>query len=549
MNTTIRLFAFFFLLVWLLFRNTEGAGFVTDHIGWLHQYETQGPAGLLHAFGDKSFHFVYHLAGFLLWKAAGFRGEVWMLIFAALHAAVASVAALVFSQFLQNEGIQRARTIAFFGSFLFLVSPYATEVLVWYACIHYLLCSLLLLGAFYFVQQYAQRQRTKDAFSFYLLFLTATFTLEISFSFPLLVASYLLWAKNIHQRMRLTLQLALPAVAIVVFYLGVNQYWQGSAIGHYGAATHLNFSIPLLAGNLCKYSAKLFAYTQFLSYDNRQSIYLFLEKQEVTYGVFFVLMLVAFMWLTRFKKWTAPVRSSALLFFFFVCALLPVLNLYFSYIVPIEGDRLSYFASLFASQLVALLCFSAFRSWGYLPLIFLLLFQKPLLDKNITAWEESGRVHRGLLDSYRWQNAAQVFVLQLPDNFRGAYLYRDDVQGNVFNTELRLRHMISPSQKVTQIIAYNMQERNDSIRVEPISDNEVKITFAQYGNWWWQKGVGASSFTTEAYEVRIGEWNECFIKFPHHYPGAVFIYQNGTAWRELKNFNNAQVPAVGYTCG
>lgn len=470
-----------------------------------------------------------------------------MLIFAALHAAVAAVAALVFTKFLQNEGIQRARTIAFFGSFLFLFSPYATEVLVWYACIHYLLCSLLLLGAFYFVQQYAQRQRTQDAFKFYLLFLASTFTLEISFSFPLLVAAYLLWGKNIHQRMRLTLQLALPAVAIVAFYLVVNQYYQGSAIGHYGAATHLNFSIPLLVGNLCKYSAKLFAYTQFLSYDNRQSLYLYFEKQEVAYGVFFVLKLAAILFLIRFKKWNPPVRSSALLFFFFVCALLPVLNLYFSYIVPIEGDRLSYFASLFASQWVALLCFTAFHNWGYVPILFLLLFQKPLLTKNITAWEESGRVHRALLDSYCWQNAARVFVLQLPDNFRGAYLYRDDVQGNVFNTELRLRHLNSPAQIVTQVIAYNMQELNDSIRVETISEHEVKITFAQYGNWWWQKGVGASSFTTEAYEVRIGEWNECFIKFRHHYPGAVFIYQSGTAWRELKNFNNAPIPAVGNT--
>ena len=549
MNTTIRLFAFFFLLVWLLFRNTEGAGFVTDHIGWLHQYETQGPAGLLHAFGDKSFHFVYHLAGFLLWKAAGFRGEVWMLIFAALHAAVAAVAALVFTKFLQNEGIQRARTIAFFGSFLFLFSPYATEVLVWYACIHYLLCSLLLLGAFYFVQQYAQRQRKQDAFKFYLLFLAATFTLEISFSFPLLVAVYLLWGKNIHQRMRLTLQLALPAVAIVAFYLVVNQYYQGSAIGHYGASTHLNFSIPLLVGNLCKYSAKLFAYTQFLSYDNRQSLYLYFEKQEVAYGVFFVLKLAAILFLIRFKKWNPPVRSSALLFFFFVCALLPVLNLYFSYIVPIEGDRLSYFASLFATQLVALVAYTIFRSLAFVPLLVLLFVQKPLLEKNISAWEQSGAVHQSLIAGYQWKDAPRVFVLQLPDNFSGAYMYRDDVQGNVFYTELLLRKMVKPSQCVTQIIAYNMERNSDSINVEKISESEIKISFAQYGNWWWQKGVGASSFSTDEYEVRIGEWNECFIKFRHHYPGAVFIYQSGTQWREIKYFNNAAVASVDGRCG
>jgi hypothetical protein len=91
-------------------------------------------------------------------------------------------------------------------------------------------------------------------------------------------------------------------------------------------------------------------------------------------------------------------------------------------------------------------------------------------------------------------------------------MYRDDVQGNVFYTELLLRKMVKPSQRVTQIIAYNMEHNSDSINVEKISESEIKISFAQYGNWWWQKSVGASSFSTDEYEVRIGEWNECFYK-------------------------------------
>jgi hypothetical protein len=265
MHKGIRIFAFYFIAVWLLFRHTAGAGFVTDHIGWLHQYETQGAAGLLRAFDDKSFHFVYHLAGFLLWKLAGFNGEVWMLVFAALHAAVASLGMLVFSQFLKNENVLRAQSIAFFGSLLFLISPYATEVLVWYACIHYLFCSLLLLMSFYSMQQYLQRQGKYYLAAFYSTFFVAVFTLEISFSFPMMVAAYVLFAKNINQRMKTACAVGgASCLVMLAFYLGLNQYLHGSAVGHYGASTHLNFSLDLLIGNLCKYGAKLFAlYTVF----------------------------------------------------------------------------------------------------------------------------------------------------------------------------------------------------------------------------------------------------------------------------------------------
>ncbi|MBP7389464.1 MAG: hypothetical protein KA841_03610 [Chitinophagales bacterium] len=549
MHKGIRIFAFFFIAVWLLFRHTAGAGFVTDHIGWLYQYEAQGAAGLLRAFDDKSFHFVYHLAGFLLWKLAGFNGEMWMLVFAALHAAVASLGMLVFSQFLKNENVPRAQSIAFFGSLLFLIIPYVTEVLVWYACIHYLLCSFLLLMSFYSMQQYLQRQGKYYLAAFYSTFFVAVFTLEISFSFPMIVAAYVLFAKNSNQRMKTLVLLVAPLLVMLAIYLGLNQYLHGSAIGHYGASTHLNFSLDLLIGNLCKYGAKLFVYTQFLDYDNRHKLYLFAEKTEVVYGVLVVLLLLVSLFVIRIKNLPATFRSAGLLFFFFVVALLPVLNLYFSYLVNIEGDRLSYFASLFSTQLVALVAYTIFRSLAFVPLLGLLFVQKPLLEKNISAWEQSGAVHQSLIAGYRWKDAPRVFVLQLPDNFSGAYMYRDDVQGNVLYTELLLRKMVKPAQCVTQIIAYNMEHNTDSINVEKISESEIKISFAQYGNWWWQKGVGASSFSTDEYEVRIGEWNECFIKFRNHYPGAVYIYQSGTQWREIKNFNNAAAPPVDGKCG
>ncbi|MCB0634298.1 MAG: hypothetical protein KDD15_31415, partial [Lewinella sp.] len=60
----------------------------------------------------------------------------------------------------------------------------------------------------------------------------------------------------------------------------------------------------------------------------------------------------------------------------------------------------------------------------------------------------------------------------------------------------------------------------------------LKVTFNQWGNWWWRRGIGASSyrdsafiFHNEGHDYRL-EWRER--------PGqARILYQDGVAWKSI----------------
>lgn len=534
-------FFFLFALVasLLIYSRTVGAGFVTDEIGWFLQYQSLGWQGVFFAFNDKALHFVYHIMGFSLWKIFGFNGAAWMIVFASLHALVTLLSFSVFMKMLQREGVQNATNIASTGALFFLFSPYATEAVVWYACIHYLVCSVLLLLAFEQVLKYIQKGQAGALLLFYALFLLSVFTLEISFSFPLLIAAYLLFGKGITARKQKIVTLVLPSFALVGFYFCMSSLLRGSAVGHYGAATHFNFSIPLLVGNWTKYSAKIFLYTQFLPYNIRESLYLFFETKVWTYSIFIIGSIAITGFVFSKHKLSDSARASVLTLVFFTIALLPVMNLFFTYLINIEGDRLSYFAGIFAAQFLALFCYSLNVNYRKALVIALLLLHVYFLNRNISAWSDNVSIRESLLQTYKWQEAGKVFILNLPDNFRGSYMYRDDEDGAIFEQELKLRGVIDGNQTVKQILGFNMESLSDSLKVEQISENELKVSFAQYGNWWWQKGVGASSYSTEDYDVRIGEWGEYYIRFKHQYPQAVYLYLCGTEWREIKAFNNA----------
>ena len=137
-------FTVFFIITLCMYHTTAGAGFVTDEIGWFETYARLGWKGMFTAFGDRSLHYIYHIAGFLLWRLFRFNGTAWMLIFASLHALVTTVGFFLFKSIFRSVVPTKATVVSFLGSLLFLLSPYQTEVLVWYACVHYLICTLVI---------------------------------------------------------------------------------------------------------------------------------------------------------------------------------------------------------------------------------------------------------------------------------------------------------------------------------------------------------------------------------------------------------------------
>ena len=534
-------FLFFWLTAFALYFNTAGAGFVTDEIGWLQTYKATGWHGIFTAFGDKSLHFVYHLVGFSFWKIFGLNGFAWMVVFVTLHAGIALLSFLVFKELLTKENISSGALIAFAGSLLFVVSPYQTEPLVWYACIHYLVCSFLLLLSFCFLLLYLRKQQQKFIAAFYLTYIVAVFTLEISFAFPvILLLFFAFWPSKIFvgaSRIRLIKILVLPSFGLLLFYFLLSKILRGSIVGHYGAAQHLNFSIPLLMSNLSKYCAKIFLLTQFIPYEKRILLYQLFEKRKFVYALFFAITATGICFTFLHRKLKKEFRISILLFAFFVIALLPILNLFFSSIVNIEGDRFTYFASVFAYHFFVLASIALFRKCGWALIIVFLFFNVKFLQFNTESWSHSKFIQQSLLKNFRWQQAEKIYLLNVPDNFRGAYMFRSFAPDNSFAETLALRTGENVEDKTTEILEYNMTTVADSVSVEKISDTTLKITFAQWGNWWWQNGKGTNNFSDNQYETTTDGWSHSYtIQFHQKISNAVYLYQCGGEWREVKDF-------------
>ena len=540
-QSSILLFLLFWIISFVFYFKTAGAGFVTDEVGWLQTYKDTGWHGIFHAFGDKSLHYIYHFIGYLIWKIFELNGFAWMVIFISLHSAIAVLSFRIFETLFLKLEITSSSLIAFTGCLLFVVSPYQTEPLVWYACIHYLACSFLLFSAFYFLLLYLQQQSKSLIFAFYACFIVSLFTLEISFAFPIiLIVFFLLWPPKVfsgNARIELIKIFVAPSFVLLACYFLLCKILRGSAVGHYGAAAHLNFSIPLLMGNLAKYVSKIFFLTQFISADIRQQIYNVFENEKFGWCLFGVLTMLALLFLLFLKRAKTAFRASTLLFSFFVIALLPILNLIFSYIVNIEGDRFSYFASIFAYQFVAFSCILLFRKFGWLLLATFLFFNVKFLSLNTQSWSCSKIIQQSLIAEFKWYNAEKIYLLNIPDNFRGAYMFRCFAPDISFAESIALITGKNIEPKTVEVVEYNMNSFIDSVVVEKISDSELKVTFAQWGNWWWSKGIGASNYSTKDYDVKIDEWNHSYLlRFKSKPANAVYIYQCGEHWREVKNF-------------
>ncbi|MCB0588390.1 MAG: hypothetical protein KDD06_24065, partial [Phaeodactylibacter sp.] len=57
------------------------------------------------------------------------------------------------------------------------------------------------------------------------------------------------------------------------------------------------------------------------------------------------------------------------------------------------------------------------------------------------------------------------------------------------------------------------------------STNELTVTFNQWGNWWWHKGLGmGGGYKTEQYQV-INHGQDYRLVLDSIPDGAVFLYQ------------------------
>lgn len=141
--------------------------------------------------------------------------------------------------------------------------------------------------------------------------------------------------------------------------------------------------------------------------------------------------------------------------------------------------------------------------------------------------------------SYKFHNwdAKEVFVLSEPENYLGMDMFSEwsDTSGIVVAAEVYQKKKFAGNAR--GILQYNMTTPTDGVNVKQIASDTLLVTFNQWGNWWWKKGLGASNYETADYKV-ILDLNNCgrcyALVLKNKNPDRVYLYQDGDELKEFK---------------
>ena len=200
------------------------------------------------------------------------------------------------------------------------------------------------------------------------------------------------------------------------------------------------------------------------------------------------------------------------------------------WVTPYENDRYSYLGGLFL--IVGLVYFlSAFKQIKYLLLFVYFIASVLIFSKMIRHASEAGELLHGLLDSFRLANhEGTIYVLAIPDNYNGMYMYRDYTGDAIaFRESLELFRGIHPKAEFVNIAQYNQRRPQDSIKFDRIDRNVFNIGFRQYQNWFWRNGIGFSDYKTEQFsaQLKAGYYQLAIDSLDSN---GIFIYPESGSW-------------------
>ncbi len=575
--------ALFLALVHLFYWRTRQAGFVTDFTGLLHRLDGASFSGVWTCFGFPAMHQVtnFFLFFFVKWFGAG--GIGWYFVFTSLHVANAFLGFLLVKKIFEKSGHSNPFTPALMASLLFLLSPYQAEAVVWRVCFNFLFCTLLMLGSLLLLVKYFEGEKRRYLLWSHGLFVLALFTFELALALPLLAVALVValpltpkgeplrpfLLKSLLRRspkfvdakvdsptsvrtaddenhsssdstgpplgVRGVVATFLPQLLLVTAYFLLNKLLLGGWAGHYGEAVHLNFDLRNISSNCLKYFTKYLFFWREWPHGGKEWLALFFEKTMVAWGGLLV-GAGAVAALFFIKKLPQKLRRTGIGWLLFFLALAPVANLYVAYILHGENDRYGYLPSLFFFMgLVAVFDFFPrllrnllFGTWLLASVFF--------LQKMTSHWQQSAKITTSLLHDFRWQNASEVYVLAMPENYHGIPMFKDFSREN-----LALKHALryladKPSDAdFYQVAQFNLTAPTDSFTASRDSTTGVfHLQFNQWGNWWWLYGMGLGDYQTEQYRLRT-DGNGCRVEMKQWPPkqGSVFIVAQGERWEEL----------------
>jgi hypothetical protein len=332
-----------------------------------------------------------------------------------------------------DAGHARPAAAALVAGLAFLLHPSHTEAVTWISGRVDLLAALFGLAALLFYCHVAgERRRAWLALSLCCLAL-ALLAKESAAFIPL--AIFLLGARaaggaGLRRALAGGAKEAAPFALVLLAYVIVRAAMLGALVGGYGADHHLNFTHSMIVSQLLRYPLRAF----FPALVLRNAPFLesrLLSPILIVVGA--VAVSVAALALSRAgarKRFAAFARRNAFLWTLtalFFCALVPVINLRID-VFTTHGERYLYFPSAFFCMALAHVGLKASqgRSRALAVVLCLLACYTATLWLTNRYWVETARLARAIQEDISTQsNGEDIVVLNAPDNFDGAHLFRN----------------------------------------------------------------------------------------------------------------------------
>lgn len=536
--TSAQVFIASWLLVFGLYLPAAQAGFVADYTGWLDQtlrYGFWDNLNRTHYHGTSLYQFT-QLVTWLYFQLAGTHAWAWYLFFITLHALNAALLFAIFTPLLVDAGIKNARSTVLCGILFFNISPALSEVIVWESSYHFLQGLLLMLGVIRLSQLYYYTHNRNYAWLAGLVFLLATFSLEVFYLTPWLVLALAVYYKSNNKTAakEIITFIFLPCLLLFLGHLILFHQVYGSWVAHIGEKPFqekdaLAFNKPW------KHLFHLLLLGRFWDTSWKENVYDVLDIRWVSTALSIGVAVVFILLTVPFAKKSQIGRVIALLLVFVAGHLCLLQPLWFQSSFIVVYDRYTYCASAFVFMLVAVLgCQLRLRYvTGIIAFCFLLLnLRFTILVSRM--WMKSERVITGLLATFPAESKKTVVLLNLPQTLQGVPMIGagKESEFKLMHDQLRLGSL-SP-QKVYDGVAYNMITPTDGAHVKVIDDSTLTVTLNQWGTWWWYEMRGANSYENADYRldmVDVGHWYKLVLKHPNN--EYLLLFQVGNAWKTV----------------
>jgi hypothetical protein len=511
---SLKLYACFWFLLFVIYWQTRNAGFITDFYGWMTNFDTLSFADVINgkAYKIKSFYQLSHLIMYALTYLFRMSGMPWYVIFVSLSALNLVFLYKIFTQTAQKVGIADSEITVLIGLLMFMLSPYQAEVMVWRASFHYHIGFGFMLSIILLFLNYLDKPKLKYWIGATAIFTLSIFSIEYFLFTPFILLVFIsFWylndSKQYNYKDLLFRFVALPLFLIGCYFMAFKSV-NGTWIAHYGASSENSLFALTSFSTYAKYVFKHLFFIRYLEHRPKEAFFNFFNTPSVSRLICGFILIGSFLGLFYFKKLKAKGRLIFLNFGFFSILIAPALTLFFQTLLLSENDRYGYMPSAFLMFGLALVLSYLPKRLFYLLSVGYIFFSLLLLLKTNRMWYHAENVRHNLVENYRWWEGENILFLNVPDDIRGMYIYRagNGISGLAESVELTKQRKIKA--RTFDVAQYNLTSINDGVSVKMPSRDTAIVTLNQWGNWWWRNGIGAENYENDVYKVQF-DYNGC----------------------------------------